>query len=118
MPFGFSGKFTFTRSIVFSSSSISITFATYGSSFAKSGLFVFAYRCAERDATHPEQRSLFCGSQRAGVPAGIAEVQTEIDSRKNEVNMLPMMRSERNAISWSPIHAIGLEVAQANPLIT
>ena len=88
-----------------------ITFATYRFKLREIWVFVFAYRCAKRDATHSEQRSLFCGGQRAGMPAGIAEVQTEIDSRKNEIDMLPVMRSERNAISWSTIHAIGLEVA-------
>jgi hypothetical protein len=51
------------------------------------------------------------------MPAGIAEIQTEIDSRKNEIDMLPMVRSECNAISWSTIHAIGLELAQANAFV-
>jgi len=27
------------------------------------------------------------------------------------------VRSERNAISWSTVHAISLEVAQANPFV-
>ena len=70
-----------------------------------------------RDAVYSEQCGLFCSRQGAGMPAGIAEIQTEIDSRKNDIDMLPMMRSERNAIGWSTIHPIGFEVTQANPLV-
>ena len=54
------GKFTLTRTIVFSSNSSLSTFVTYGSSLPEIRFFAFTHKCADCDAAHSEQRGLLC----------------------------------------------------------
>ncbi len=69
-------------------------------------LFVFTHECADCNAAHSEQSSLLRRRQCAGMPAGVAKIQTEIDSGKNKIDMPPMMRAERNAIGRCAVDAI------------
>src|SRR5207237_9614788 len=63
-------------------------------------------------------RSLLRSGQCAGMPARVAEVRSKIYSRKNKIDISPLMRAERNAIRRRAVYAISVEIAQPNPLVS
>src|SRR5205807_9802398 len=80
-------------------------------------LTVIGHRCADGDAAQSEQRGLFRSRQSAGMPTGVAKIETEIDPGKDEIDMTPVVSAERDTIGRCAIDTIGLEVAQWNPPI-
>src|SRR5438552_19012653 len=52
------------------------------------------------------------------MPARVAEVWSKIYSRKNKIDISPLMRAERNAIRRRAVYAISVEIAQPNPLVS
>ena len=55
---------------------------------------IVAHVCAERDAAGAEQGGLLRCCKSARMPAGVAQVKPEVDSRKNDVNLSPAMHAE------------------------
>ena len=70
--------------------------------------------CAESDAAGAQQCSLLRGPERAGMPARVAQIQPEIDPRKNDINVAPPMHAERNAIGRRSVDAICIEAVEVN----
>src|SRR5207248_6471441 len=52
-------------------------------------LTAVGHRCADGDAAQSEQRSLFRSREGAGMPAGIAKIQTQINPGKDKIDMSP-----------------------------
>ena len=62
-------------------------------------------RCAQGDATQSEQRGLFRRGDGAGVPDRVPEIESEIETRQDDVDLLPVIRTERDAVRRSAVHA-------------
>ena len=73
---------------------------------------IVAHVCAESDATRAEQRGLLSRCQGAGMPAGIAQVQTKVDPRKYEIDVSPTMHAECDAIGRCTVHRGAVRVAR------
>src|SRR6188472_3901535 len=48
------------------------------------------------------------------MPARVAEVQTKINSRKNDINMAPAVHAEGNAIRRRTVNTMRFEAVEAN----
>src|SRR5438067_5790035 len=80
-------------------------------------LTAVAHWCADGDAAQSEQRGLFRSGQSAGMPTGVAKIQTQIDPGEHKIDVSPAVRAECDAIGRCAIHAISLEVSQSNPFV-
>ena len=68
--------------------------------------------CAQRNPADPEQNRLLRGGQSARVPGGIAEVGAQVDPRQDDVDEIPVIRTQRDAVGRRPVHAVGLDVLE------
>ena len=57
----------------------------------------------------PEEGGLLGRRQGARMPAGVAQVYSQIDSGKNKVDPLPVMHPEGDAIRWRAVHPISFK---------
>src|SRR5262245_36391146 len=45
------------------------------------------------------------------MPNRVAEIQPEVEPRQHYVYLLPMIDTDRHAVGWRPVDAIGSEIA-------
>src|ERR1051326_8227165 len=72
---------------------------------------------ADRDAAQSQQRSLLRSRERAGMPTGIAKIQTKINSGQDKVDVAPPVSAERDTIGRCAINSISLVALQPNPFV-
>ena len=70
-------------------------------------------RHTQRHTAQPQQHRLLRCGQRARMPDGIPQIESEVQAGQHEIDAVPMMRAERHTVGRRTVDAIGRQIADA-----